>query len=236
MFVPYPYFFAALLFISCKGGADRNDSADSGTANCGNNIVEPALGEQCDTTVELGTTCNSLGFSMGEIKCSACQIDTSGCEPLESCGNGTLDTIEICEGFELRGKTCQSEGFIGGMLTCTDNCTHDSSDCFEPSSEHLSEYCNSTTTPCPERTGLRCEILSDKDDWGMCVLPCSTPGTVDVCGPDNGFLGSNTVVCAEEWLHCIIQCDVDEQDCGEGQYCARNSLSSSDGSCFPFDS
>lgn len=45
------------------------------------------------------------------------------------CGNGTLETNEPCEGFELRGRTCVSQGFMKGELTCTSSCTFDTSRC-----------------------------------------------------------------------------------------------------------
>ncbi len=54
---------------------------------------------------------------------------TTNTIPPEDCGNGELDTTEACEGFELRGKTCASEGFDGGMISCTNTCELDLSDC-----------------------------------------------------------------------------------------------------------
>lgn len=54
---------------------------------------------------------------------------TNNTTPGDECGNGDLDTMEACEGFELRGKTCRSEGFDGGTLKCTNRCKLDDSDC-----------------------------------------------------------------------------------------------------------
>lgn len=45
------------------------------------------------------------------------------------CGNGQIEGAEECDSGDLGGKTCQSEGFGGGGLTCTANCTLDTSNC-----------------------------------------------------------------------------------------------------------
>jgi hypothetical protein len=47
-------------------------------ANCGNSLLDP--GEQCDGSQLNGQTCESLGFSGGELVCTAdCRFSTSGC-------------------------------------------------------------------------------------------------------------------------------------------------------------
>jgi hypothetical protein len=45
------------------------------------------------------------------------------------CGNGVLDPGEACDGTELGGKDCASQGFDGGVLACTDGCELDVSGC-----------------------------------------------------------------------------------------------------------
>ena len=37
--------------------------------------------------------------------------------------------VEACDGPELGGATCMSEGFGDGMLSCTANCELDTSGC-----------------------------------------------------------------------------------------------------------
>ena len=57
---------------------------------------------------------------------SACTFDTSGLSPESnnnaSCGNGTLETGETCDGGDLGGQTCVGLGFDGGVLTCLGTC------------------------------------------------------------------------------------------------------------------
>ncbi len=45
------------------------------------------------------------------------------------CGNGQLDADEACDGTNLNGEDCLSQGFTGGNLTCGLSCELDTSDC-----------------------------------------------------------------------------------------------------------
>ena len=51
------------------------------------------------------------------------------CTTPPTCGNGQLDTGEPCDGNNLGGKTCLSQGFDGGMLSCNANCTLNTAAC-----------------------------------------------------------------------------------------------------------
>ncbi len=55
----------------------------------------------------------------------------TGCSAAPStCGNGTIDPGEDCDGEDLGGATCQDLGFDGGQLACSPNtCTYDTSGC-----------------------------------------------------------------------------------------------------------
>jgi len=46
-----------------------------------------------------------------------------------NCGNGVLDPGEQCDGSDLGGETCQSQGFVGGTLSCSASCAFDTSAC-----------------------------------------------------------------------------------------------------------
>ncbi len=48
--------------------------------SCGNDIIDPALFEECDGADLGGQTCDSVGFTSGSLGCSAtCEFDTSAC-------------------------------------------------------------------------------------------------------------------------------------------------------------
>ena len=45
------------------------------------------------------------------------------------CGNGNIDSGEQCDGSNLNGKTCSTQGFSAGTLSCNSNCTFNTSAC-----------------------------------------------------------------------------------------------------------
>ena len=51
--------------------------------------------------------------------------DTNG----PRCGDGVADGDEACDGRDLKGATCESEGFDGGTLSCSRGCELDLSQC-----------------------------------------------------------------------------------------------------------
>jgi len=95
---------------------------------CGDNTVDVAHGEVCDSQQLTGNTCVTLGFTSGVLACGAnCQYDVSGCANV--CGDGVAQTGEACDVSDLRGQTCVSLGYYGGTLACATDCTPDLSPC-----------------------------------------------------------------------------------------------------------
>lgn len=106
--------------------------AVKGTAYCGDGTINP--GEQCEPTDLGGASCSSLGFEPGTLTCApGCTFDTSACPqypPPGSCGNGTIEPGESCDGANLGGATCASQGYpLAGPLSCTAWCAYDTSGC-----------------------------------------------------------------------------------------------------------
>ena len=51
-------------------------------------------------------------------------------EGCPSCGDGMANRpSEQCDGTDLKGETCSSQGFDGGTLSCTGTCTLDTTSC-----------------------------------------------------------------------------------------------------------
>ncbi len=48
----------------------------------------------------------------------------------ELCGNSVIDAGEDCDGNELGGETCISQGYSSGILACNPDCTFDFSRCY----------------------------------------------------------------------------------------------------------
>mgnify|MGYP000944207417 CR=1 FL=1 len=123
------------------------------TSNCGFDITgcdgtAPVCGdgsitgsEQCDGTNLNGQTCISRGYDGGTLACtSGCVFDTSGCTgsgPV--CGDGEIQSPEVCDGTNLGGENCTSRGFSGGTLTCS-NCMFNTIGC-------TMNTCDSMTNP-----------------------------------------------------------------------------------------
>ncbi|MEA3514930.1 MAG: hypothetical protein U9R34_05615 [Nanoarchaeota archaeon] len=102
---------------------------------CGNGIIDS--GEQCDKNGPVYgaiSDCKAIpDFSGGTIRClDNCMIDTSGCFPIDSCGNGILDPGEECDGNDLGSvpDDCHDYDniFTGGKIICT-SCHLDTSGC-----------------------------------------------------------------------------------------------------------
>ena len=100
-----------------------------GCYSCGDGIVDEA--EACDGSNFNDKSCQSLGYGGGNLQCAQdCKsIDTGGCTPLATCGNGVMEGGELCDGAQLGGQTCMGLGYDVGPLACTGSCTFDASMC-----------------------------------------------------------------------------------------------------------
>jgi hypothetical protein len=128
------------------GGGGKAGSAGAGPT-CGDGTKNGA--EQCDKTDLGGATCASVlkTSATGTLSCFGnCSLDTSKCMlggggaggasgaggAAPSCGDGTKNGFEQCDGGDLAGATCASAlGDPGatGALACFANCSFDASKC-----------------------------------------------------------------------------------------------------------
>jgi PGF-pre-PGF domain-containing protein len=90
-----------------------------------------------------GPVCGNNACESGE-NYQSCPQD---CPKPVLCGNGVLDPDEECEGTDVPGQTCETRGYTGGTLKCT-NCRVDESQCI-------------TKTPLGEMT---------KETWDMSII------------------------------------------------------------------
>jgi len=101
-------------------------------SGCGDGMIEQAVGEDCDFDAQgdplVAATCASLGYPLSGANPGClpnCKFDIRVCQ----CGNGTLDEMEPCDGANLGGKTCVTEGYGSGQLACSPACVLDESGC-----------------------------------------------------------------------------------------------------------
>jgi hypothetical protein len=66
-----------------------------------------------------GPSCGNGSCETGE-NCSSCPQDCGACAQL--CSNNVREGTETCDGTDLAGQTCLTQGFTGGTLACAANC------------------------------------------------------------------------------------------------------------------
>ncbi|WAS93700.1 hypothetical protein [Nannocystis punicea] len=133
-----------------------------GCYTCGDGLVHMA--EACDGANFNGKSCVGLGYGGGNLVCAPnCKsIDTAGCTPLASCGNGVKEGAEQCDGPQLGGQSCVGLGYDQGLLSCTASCTIDTSGCETLTCAGQGEFCifdenNPQSNCCP--AGVKDNIL-----------------------------------------------------------------------------
>ncbi len=98
------------------------------------------------------------------------------------CGNGTAEGDEACDGNDLRGETCESQGYAGGILGCRPDCTdfHYAA-CQAP--ESCGDGVKNGTEQCDgaDLGGQTCQTLG----WDMGVLSCSANCAFNTSGCQN---------------------------------------------------
>ncbi|HEV8320826.1 MAG TPA: hypothetical protein VG389_04380, partial [Myxococcota bacterium] len=98
---------------------------------CGDGNLD--AGETCDGSNVGGADCVSIGqgFVGGTLGCApdCLSYDTSTCTAPPGCGDGAVVPPEQCDGVDLAGQTCETQGLDGGTLGCTGGCVFDLSGC-----------------------------------------------------------------------------------------------------------
>lgn len=160
------------------------------TAECGNGVFDDSI-EECDNGEFLYgiKTCAeySPSYNSGMLKCTNCEIDTSGCSYVETnkCGNGKLDEDELCDAkfFFDNDDNCTSWGdFASGKVTCNAKCEIDTSACIKkPSATCGDNIVNQANEDCDGSAFLfditNCSEYSSAYSAGK--LKCSSDCTVD---------------------------------------------------------
>ncbi len=222
--------------LKCTAACTFDTSSCSSTSGvqCGNNRKE--AGEQCDGA-DLGETqCSDvIPGSTGTLTCNSdCTLNSSQCHinGQSSCGNGQVDSGEQCDGNNLNGATCQSQGYDAGTLSCKSDCTFDTSQCTnngnynhevwedcDPNATDPNSECaphNGKSSACipREKGGICLQSCTAKSDCGFSLdcLSFQNNGNFcyyDVCGP-NGNGGALNSACqfsdnATGWCYPVLR-------------------------------
>jgi len=111
------------------------------------------------------------------------------------CGDGTADIGEDCDGTDLTGETCRSQGFDGGRLTCNADCSFNTRGC--------------TSRTCGDGTVNGTEDCDGSDlDGGTCTGLGFDSGRL-ACAGDCSYdtSGCVTFTCGDGTINGIEDCD-----------------------------
>ncbi len=154
------------------GTCNSTETCSSCPQDCGQccgNGDDSDPGEQCDLgTAQNGNVCTAAYDSTCNWCSATCQNET---EQGPHCGDGSINGPEQCDGTQLDGATCASEGAGTGDLTCNPTtCLYDTSGCTLP------EVCdNGTCGP-----GESFENCPQDCDPPFCPLTLSPTSTCDL--------------------------------------------------------
>ncbi len=145
---------------------------------CGNGAIEGL--EECDgrgTCAVAGEICIPAG-SPGECSCAATCGTVPGVQPGEE-----------CDADDLGGATCASQGFSGGTLACTADCTLDTSGC-------LPDVCGDGVAGPTEQcdgTDLHGQTCASRGFAGGGTLSCRDDCTLDTSACVDHLCGDGVV-------------------------------------------
>jgi hypothetical protein len=122
-------FLALSIGAGISAAANPNGEPIAPPVFCGNGVVSPTFGEECDGTNLNGETCQAQGFDGGTLACGAdCRFDTSGCA---SCGDDACNGGETCSSCLADCGACApscGDGTCNGAETCS-SCLADCGAC-----------------------------------------------------------------------------------------------------------
>jgi hypothetical protein len=215
-----------------KGEGDNG----KGDILCGNGVLDS--GEICEHSIKETEPCVNWGdYSSGTMICSAdcstwipktCVGGTEG----GSCGDGVINQrpelydFETCDGDawgNAEGKTCATQGLVGGELVCGDNCRFDTSDCY--GAEDPDEGECSTHSDCLQ--GEMCDENECTNAWTYCE-----PRSAQFDPTSTVFIGCIDYICtADDCGDAGDKCDENE-DCEPGVPCLDHGGNSFCSECY----
>jgi hypothetical protein len=207
-----------------------------------------------------GHTCGTLpGRAADRMSAHVSSRDDSfpGCFSSVLCGNGAIDEGEECDGANLGGATCASEGFFGGTLSCSSSCQLNTSQCTNCGNNVINagEVCDGTALGGATCSGqgcaggtLACNATCSAFVKTGCTgcPPCNGNGVCDGLedcngcpsdcpgGETSGAVCGNGVCEAgngEDCLSCAADCNGVQSGKPQGRYCCGDGSGSNPIAC-----
>lgn len=102
---------------------------------CGGDPTGGTLGDEDESADETATGTDGTDTEDEDTETTGQEAGEAGMEEETgggaTCGNGSIDTDEACDGENLGGQTCMDLGFPGGELVCAEDCSLDATGCTE---------------------------------------------------------------------------------------------------------
>ncbi|MBU1219593.1 hypothetical protein KKF34_17745 [Myxococcota bacterium] len=182
---------------------------------------------------------NKFFWATSIIFIAACSFDTSGLDNNNSsCGDNVINGSEECEGNDLDGEDCISLGFYGGSLSCSSDCTFNTSLCTGTCGDSIingSEECDGVDIAnhtCADE-GFNAGIVTCNTDCTFDISDCHGEA---VCGDgilqsgeecDEVDFGDSTCLTLGFYggvLGCNNDCTLNISDCQANGYCGDSTV------------
>lgn len=149
------------------------------------------------------------------------------------CGDGVIDWNEECDSGSLDDETCETRGYTGGDLACTDSCTFDEIDCWVCGNGEIEEG-NDEQCDGEDLGEWSCADFDNFDEGDLvcddaCQFDTSSCRVVESCGDgevqageqcDDGNTEDGDGCSAECLIESFVTDDEEEDDdgsvCGNG--------------------
>ncbi|MEM7157119.1 MAG: hypothetical protein AAF799_29975 [Myxococcota bacterium] len=172
--------WSVVILAGCLGGCGRTDPIallDASMPDTGGEEGESTTAadsfaddSNADTAADTGPVVTTTPPPPVTTTDPGGEVDTG---PMTNCGNAVIEFDELCDGPELGGEDCVSQGFGDGVLLCTDDCLgFDPVLCEEPSCGNGilegEEACDGT-----DLGGVTCEDLGFGPGIPNCTIGCT---------------------------------------------------------------
>lgn len=163
--------------LGLQSGSTARNNADE-TVNCDG-----------DCSIDFNSFDRGASWDIGALEFNSADTDP--------CGNGSIDSGESCDGANLNSKTCGTQGFDGGSLSCNADCSFNTSAC--------TLNCGNGTIQSPEQ----CDGANLNSQ--TCVTQGFNSGTL-TCNANCTFSNSACVneACGNEIVEGAEDCDTSD--------------------------
>ncbi len=186
-----------------NGAIDCQDVACTGAQVCMPEICDNDLDDDGDGR-----------FDCADADCAVLSICGGG----NKCGNHTIDPGEDCDGTELGGRTCITQGFKTGTLVCAASCSVDTNACSNIAPENCNNGADDDGDEQIDCADVDCHYASiclcgndvvESDEW------CDGPAwAIQVTCESSGFPGG-TMACGAD-CHSVDISGCTPPLCGDG--------------------